>query len=203
MYIWQTMTHRSRLASLLPMQTSQSSLNNKRKHVQSANLSKAAIEAELKRIEEDCIHSGKAHFNAGVRWARYHYWLGVPSVILSALAGAAFFKDYGSAAGMMSSVVAVLTSLMTFLKPSERAAAHKGSGDQYLTLRNDARVFREIRLIYACDEPASLAGLDEFTKRRNELNQASAQFSRADFELARKGINEGEGAHRVDATRRS
>jgi len=165
--------------------------------------SKTAIEIELARIEEDCIHSGKAQFNAGDRWNQYHYWLGIPSVILSALAGAAFFKDYGSVAGVMSSIVAVLTSLMTFLKPSERASAHKGSGDQYLTLRNDARVFREIRLHHACDEPAAIAGLDEFTKRRNELNQASMQVSRSDFEQARKGINEGEGAHRVDAVRGS
>lgn len=159
---------------------------------------KPAIRAELERIEEDCIHSGKAHFNAGDRWARYHYWLGIPSVVLSALAGAAFFKDHGDIAGIMSAVVAILTSLMTFLKPSERASAHKGSGDQYLTLRNDVRVFREIKLTYACDEQAAIAGMDEFTKRRNELNQASAQFSRKDFEQARAGIEQGEAAHRVD-----
>jgi hypothetical protein len=159
---------------------------------------KPVIQAELQRIEEDCIHSGKAHFNAGDRWARYHYCLGIPSVVLSALAGAAFFKNYGDIAGIMSAIVAILTSLMTFLKPSERAAAHNGSGDQYLTLRNDARVFREIRLAYACDEQAAIAGLDEFTKRRNELNQASAQFSRKDFEIARAGIDQGEAAHRVD-----
>lgn len=156
------------------------------------------IQAELQRIEEDCIHSGKAHFNAGARWAKYHYFLGLPSVLLSALAGAAFFKDHGDIAGFMSATVAILTSLMTFLKPSERAAAHKGSGDQYLTLRNDARVFREIKLAHACDEQSALAGLDEFTKRRNELNQASAAFSRKDFETARAGIDQGEAAHRVD-----
>ena len=121
--------------------------------------------------------------------------------MLSALAGAAFFKSYGDIAGIMSAMVAILTSLMTFLKPSERAAAHKGSGDQYLTLRNDARVFREIRLAYACDEQAAIAGMDEFTKRRIELNQASAQFSRKDFEIARAGIDQGEAAHRVDKRR--
>lgn len=157
-----------------------------------------AIKSELERIEEDCIHSGKAHFNAGDRWARYHYRLGLPSVVLSALAGAAFFKNYPDVAGVMSAIVAILTSLMTFLKPSERAAAHKSSGDQYLTLRNDVRVFREIRLVYACDDQAAIATMDEFTKRRNELNQASAQFSRQDFEIARKGIGQGEAVHRTD-----
>lgn len=161
-----------------------------------------AIRAELERIEEDCIHSGKAHFNAGDRWARYHYWLGIPSVVLSALAGAAFFVDHGDIAGIMSAVVAILTSLMTFLKPSERASAHKSSGDQYLTLRNDARVFREVKLSYTCDEQAAIAGMDEFTKRRNELNQASAHFSRNDFEIARVGIDQGEATHSVDATKK-
>lgn len=157
-----------------------------------------AIRTELERIEEDCIHSGKAHFNAGERWARYHYWLGIPSVLLSALAGTAFLKDYGDIAGIMSAIVAILTSLMTFLKPFERTSAHKGNGDQYLTLSNDARVFREVKLAYTCDEQAAIAGLDELTKRRNELNQASAQFSRKDFETARAGIDQGEAAHRVD-----
>lgn len=163
---------------------------------------KDAIRKELERIEEDCIHSGKAHFNAGVRWMRYHYLLGVPSVVLSSIAGAAFFKDFGTAGGVIAAVVAVLTSLMTFLKPSERASTHKSSGDQYLTLRNDVRVFREIKLMHACDDKTAIASMDEFTKRRNELNQASAQVSRGDFEAARAGIDQGEAQHRVDGSRK-
>ena len=159
---------------------------------------RTAIQDELQRIEEDCIHSGKAQFNAGVRWSRYHLFLGVPAVILSALAGTAFFKDQPEIAGVMSTIVAILTALSTFLKPSERASSHKGSGDQYLTLRNDARVLRTVKLDAACDNAAAIANLDEITKRRNELNQASAQPARRDFELARKGIDEGEAAHRVD-----
>lgn len=159
---------------------------------------KIAIRDELERIEEDCIHSGKAQFNAGVRWSRYHLLLGVPAVILSALAGTAFFKDQPNIAGIMSTIVAILTALSTFLKPSERASSHKGSGDQYLTLRNDARVLRTIKLDTTCDDASAIASLDEITKRRNELNLASAQASRSDFEKARMGIDEGEAAHRVD-----
>lgn len=159
---------------------------------------KSTIRDELERIEEDCIHSGKAQFNAGDRWSRYHLWLGVPAVILSALAGTAFFKDQADIAGVMSMAVALLAALSTFLKPSERASSHKNSGDQYLTLRNDARVLRMIKLDASCDDASAIASLDEITKRRNELNQASTQASRRDFESARKGIDEGEAAHRVD-----
>ena len=159
---------------------------------------KPKIRAELERIEEDCTHSGKAHFNAGGRWNRYHFWLGIPAVVLASLASTAFFGHVAAIAGVMSGCVAILTALQTFLKPSERSSAHKAAGDQYLGLRNDARVFREIRLDHACDDQSAIDGLDEFTKRRKELNLASPQFSRGDFELARRGIDQGEATHRVD-----
>ena len=156
------------------------------------------VVAELKRMEEDCTHSGKAHFNAAARWTRWNYGFGIPSVGLSAAAGAAFFQDYAVIAGAMSSAVTVLTALMTFLKPSEKAADHKNSGDQYLSLRNDARVFREIELTQVGDDASAIAGMNGFTTRRNELNQASPAFSNGDFKKAKKGIDRGEALHAVD-----
>lgn len=156
------------------------------------------VVAELLRMEEDCTHSGKAHFNAADRWTWWNYAFGIPSVALSAAAGAAFFQDYAVIAGAMSSAVTVLTALMTFLKPSEKAADHKSSGDQYLSLRNDARVFREIELTQVGDDAAAIAGMNGFTTRRNELNQASPAFAKRDFRRAKKGIDRGEALHAVD-----
>lgn len=156
------------------------------------------ISAELLRMEEDCIHSAKAHFNASARWNTWNYAFGIPSVILSAIAGAAFFKDYSVIAGLMTSAVTVLTALMTFLKPSERSTGHKNAGDQYLSLRNDARLFREIELSQVADDAAAIAGMSGFTTRRNELNQASPQFSKGDYKKAKAGIDAGEALHAVD-----
>ncbi|WP_144420504.1 SLATT domain-containing protein [Pseudomonas protegens] len=65
-----------------------------------------------------------------------NYWLGILSVALSSVAGTAFMKEYGQVAAGLSAVITVLTTLMTFLKPSERASAHKNTGDQYFALRN-------------------------------------------------------------------
>ncbi len=159
---------------------------------------KQSVSHELQRVEEDCVHSGKAQFNAGDRWRGYHYWLGLPSVVMSAFAGAAFLKSEPALAAALSGAAAVLTALMTFLKPAERASAHKASGDQYLALRNDARVFRQVRLMHVCDDQAAVDGLDELTKRRNELNVSSLPVSRADFEKARTGIAQGEATHQLD-----
>lgn len=155
------------------------------------------VQEELHRLEEDCTHSGKAHFNACTRWDRWNYVFGIPSVILSAAAGTAFFENYTVAAGIMSVSVTVLTALMTFLKPAERSTSHKNSGDQYLALRNDSRVFREITLL-TLDDSAGLEGMAGLTKRRNELNQASYMFSNGDFRKAKAGIDAGQALHKVD-----
>ncbi|NNM72093.1 SLATT domain-containing protein [Enterovirga aerilata] len=163
-------------------------------------LNRDKVRAELERMEEDCTHSGKSHFNAADRWARWNYIFGIPSVILSTAAGATFFKDYPVAAGSMALTVAVLTSLMTFLKPGEKSSDHKSSGDQYLALRNNSRVFREITLDSVDDETARTA-LEGLTTRRDELNQASPPFSNGDYRKAKKGIDEGEAKHAVDKKR--
>jgi hypothetical protein len=161
----------------------------------------ANVRTEVLRVEEDCIHSSKSHFNAAERWSTYNFFLGVPSIVLSVLAGTAFLRDYPGLAGLMSGIAAVLTALITFLKPAERAAAHKAAGDQYLTLRNECRVFREIKLSHNRNMTAAIMSMAELTARRNDLNQTSPQFSDQDRRLARKGIEEGEATHIVDKVR--
>ncbi|MEE9926055.1 MAG: SLATT domain-containing protein [Brucella anthropi] len=159
---------------------------------------KAKIASELQRLEEDCSHSGKAHFNASDRWNQFNYWFGIPSVVISGLVGTALVKDHVMWASAGSAAVTVLTALVTFLKPAEKATLHKTSGDQYLTLRNDSRVFREITLMRNAEEAAALEGLEGLTKRRNELNQASPLFANRDFKKAKKGVDEGQATHAVD-----
>ncbi|WP_419695930.1 hypothetical protein ACN2CC_06620 [Mesorhizobium muleiense] len=56
------------------------------------DVTRERVRDELLRMEEDCIHSGKAHFNASARWAVWNYVFGIPSVILSTAAGAAFSR---------------------------------------------------------------------------------------------------------------
>jgi len=53
-----------------------------------------SLSKEASRIEEDCIHSAKSHFNAADCWRNRHYWFGVPATMLGAAAGAAIVKDW-------------------------------------------------------------------------------------------------------------
>ena len=158
-----------------------------------------ALATEAQRIEEDAIHSAKSHLNAADTWNRRHYWLGVPATVVTALAGAAVIKDLTLAAQLCALAGAILTGLLTFLKPTDRAAKHKSSGDQYLSLRNDVRVFREVELKDVGGRKSAPTRLKALSQRRNELNQSSPDIPRVAFEQARRGIEAGEATYRVDS----
>lgn len=158
----------------------------------------AALQREAERLEEDATYSSKGHFNAEDTWVRRNYWLGVPATVLGAIAGATLIKSQPELATAFTLSASLLTGLMTFLKPNERAALHRSAAGQFLALRNEARFFREIELLEAGrldDLPDRLKSLSD---RRNELNLKSPSIPRRAFVSARKGIEEGEAEHKAD-----
>lgn len=158
----------------------------------------AAMRKEAERIEEDATYSSKGHFNAEDAWVRRNYWLGVPATILGAVAGATLIKSQPEWASVFTLAASLLTGLMTFLKPNERAAMHRAAAGKFLALRNELRFFREIELLQEEkleDLPNRLKTLSE---ARNELNLTSPSIPRRAFVAARKGIEEGEAMHKVD-----
>lgn len=158
----------------------------------------AALRREAERIEEDATYSSKSHFNAEDAWVRRHYWLGIPATALAAIAGAALIKSQPEWASAFTLVASLLMGLMTFLKPNERAAMHRAAAGQFLALRNEARLFREVDLLQS-DQLGELPGrLKALSATRNELNQKSPSIPRGAFVAARKGIEEGEATHIVD-----
>lgn len=156
------------------------------------------LAAEAQRIEEDTEHSFKGHYNAAARWARYHLWIGLPSALLAAVAGAAAFKDLPELAGALALVSTALTTVLTFLKPSERSEMHKTVAGQYQTLRNQARIFREIELADCGSPDQAKARLMELAWSRDELNQTAPDPGRRNYELAKKDIDSGRARYRVD-----
>ncbi len=157
-----------------------------------------ALRKEAERIEEDSIHSAKGHFNSASTWKRRHYLLGIPATILGALAGAAIIKNYQEVAGVLSLSATILTALVTFLKPTDTATSHKKVADQYLALRNDARIFREVEMLEDSDIQTLSDKLKSLAARRNELNQNSPEIPRKAFETARLGIKDGENQYNTD-----
>lgn len=158
----------------------------------------SALRREAERIEEDATYSSKSHFNAESTWERRHYWLGVPATALAAIAGATLIRSQPELASIFALAASLLTGLMTFLKPNERATMHRTAAGQFLALRNDARFFREIELLQTDRLDELSEKLKTLSATHNELNQKSPSIPRGAFVAARKGIEEGEANHRVD-----
>jgi hypothetical protein len=165
-------------------------------------MTKENLIKEARRIEEDSLYSAKGHFVAAIFWTNFHLWIGVPTAILAAIAGASAlsqFDNHNIVAGILAIIVTALTAITTFLNPNEKANSHLNAGNKYNSLRNKARIFCEID---SCGENNSIQELTkqlkELAKQRNELNQNSPQIPRWAFKRAKKGIEGGEANYKVD-----
>lgn len=157
-----------------------------------------ALYSEARRIEEDSEYSAKRHFNTCDLWTWGHYLLGGPAAILAALATTAIVKNNTGWAQLLALAAALFSGLLTFLKPNDRAAQHRTVGNQYLALRNDARIFRHIDLREAVDEGKKAERLRRLAQRRTDLNGSAPTTPNWAFQKARKGIEEGEATYKVD-----
>ena len=162
-----------------------------------------ALQDELRReafrVEEDSIHSGKAHYEAATRWRRVNLSLGIPATVVAAAAGVSAFKDAPLVGAFLAFTAAALSALLTFLNPDARASAHAAAGAAYIALRNQARIFANIDL-RAQDHADSRAFLAELASKRDELNASSPAVPKWAFEQARRGIAAGQSEYRVDST---
>lgn len=160
---------------------------------------KKELSLEAERIEEDSIHSAKSQFEASNKWKNINLLLGIPTAIISGIAGISILNEWSYVfAGFLALIVGALTTLMTFLNPNQKANAHLNSGNNYLALRNRARIFKNISLNSREDINALSEELKLLADERNNLNKNSLQCSRKNFETARRGISEGETKYLAD-----
>ena len=159
-----------------------------------------ALRAELSRIEEDATVTGKAHFNAADRWSRTHLWIGVPSALLAAAAGASAWKNQPEVAGALALVSGAMTAVLTFLDPKSRHAAHHQAGARSLALRNEARLLRTVELL--ATPPAALpdlvARVKDIASRYADANAAGPLIPQHAYRRAIAGIAQGQARHAVD-----
>ncbi|MBU1810075.1 MAG: SLATT domain-containing protein, partial [Candidatus Omnitrophica bacterium] len=165
---------------------------------QSVSKAKLEIMKESKRIEESSLYSAKGHFAAAHTWANFHLIIGVPIVVLAAIAGSSFVNNNNVMAGVLSLVVAVLSAVMTFLNPNERSSSHLNAGNSYDVLQNEVRIFRTIDCWREDPEQILTERLKNFSNQKGKLNQGSPQIPWWAYQIAKRGIKAGEGSYEVD-----
>ncbi|MDC0088982.1 SLATT domain-containing protein [Porticoccaceae bacterium] len=155
------------------------------------------LKREAIRVEEDCNYSSKGHFEQSARWKKVHYWLGIPSALIAGCAGISAFEGHILLAGGLAILVTAFTSIITFLNPSGKSSEHLSSGNSYLTLRNKARLFRNVHATLSTEKELRDMLL-ALSNHRDDLNSTSPQISKGCFEKARKNIEEGQTNYKVD-----
>lgn len=161
---------------------------------------KEEIIREAKRIEESALHSAKGHFKAAALWGQFHMAMGLPMVVLAAVAGASAFAKLDqdkNLAGILSLIVVVLSSVSTFLNPNKKASEHLNAGNKYDSLLNKVRIFRTIECWEHSDDVLS-DRIKRHSEDKNVLNQSSPQIPWLARMMAKHGIKTGEADYEVD-----
>jgi len=162
------------------------------------NSTTGGIIRESKRIGEDSVVSAKGHYEAGARWGWAHLAIGLPSALVSGVAGVTALSHFPMLGGILALVGGTLTGATTFLNPERRAAAHRSAGDGYIGLRNKARLLREVKVPNASDADQLVTELEELSQAYDDHTQGSPQLPTWAYKKAEKGIRAGEAEHAVD-----
>jgi hypothetical protein len=152
----------------------------------SVSKTKDEIIKEAKRIEEALLYSSKGNFTTARFWSSFHLWIGIPMVLMSAVAGASALAQFDAShfvAGILSILIAALSGVMTFLNPNSKAAAH---------------------LIWSIDcwqdesEQVLTEKLKYISEQKDNLNQTCPQPPKWAYRIAKRGIEAGEADYKVD-----
>lgn len=94
-----------------------------------------------------------AHYDAATHFERLNLVLGIPVIILSTVVGTTVFATLAESStsirtqllvGLMSVLAAVLASLQTFLRFSERAEKHRACGAKYAGLKAELEIVQAL-----------------------------------------------------------
>ncbi len=157
------------------------------------------IQKELDRIMEDTNYSQKGHFSASAIYSCIHFSLGIIVSVLSFIAVTILLSNPTNLTIItyLALSAGIISTISTFIDPDKKHREHLKAANLYLTLRNDARIFKNIK-IQNLNEEQTIRGVETFNDRRNNLNEEMPQIHKWAFLLARKNIKDGQLKYEVD-----
>jgi hypothetical protein len=135
--------------------------------------------AKWQRRMTACQH---AYYLEAERFRRWHFWLGIPAVVLSSVVGTAVFAtlektDIGMFPrifiALVSIAAAVLAGLQTFLRLAETASSHGAAADWYAAIKRDIEQLLAMR---AEDRGNAKTSTDTLRKEINKVGQKSPEL---------------------------
>jgi hypothetical protein len=151
------------------------------------------LRKEADQLQQESLLAAEEHYAAETLWYHLNYCLGIPATILAAVAGGAAFSKINHSeivAGSLSIVVAILSSLTTFLDPKRIFSDHHAAAKGFESLYHRAGV---IYRLSSLDENASDADLqkriEELRASFIQLNQQRLAISALAHKRAREAVD--------------
>lgn len=140
------------------------------------------------------VLSQQGHYNASAYFERLNYWMGIPVVILSAFVGTSVFATLEKnvdtrlriVIGLISVIAAVLASLQTFFRFSDRSEIHRDFGGRYGALR---REIEQIISFPPSSEEELRQLLTDLRQRLDTLGTEAPEIPRWAWKLAEQRIH--------------
>lgn len=152
-----------------------------------------AIRIEVSRIHESAVYSAQGQFEAAKLWRIVHWSMGALTAAMSTLAAViTFASDLQVASGVLAVLAAVAAAVLTGVRPDKLAERAQGSGNDYTSLRNDARRLRDI-LAPVDALPELRDALVQLAERASDLDHAADPIPRLAYWLAKCNIERDKG----------
>lgn len=149
------------------------------------------IRDELELLEDDLHYTERTHFSMESAYRSWHNRGGVAAALLSAGAGATILADWSAAiAGASALLAALVSSVLTFMRPERRAQEHLSGGRRLADLRGRVRHTLRIDLPVA-DFGQMRERLEELRQAKVEVDATLPPTSDRHFSKARERIQRG------------
>lgn len=138
-----------------------------------------------------CRQSQRLNYETANIYIRYHYVVGVLSIILSAIVSSSFISQnnaYVNLSGVISLIVGILTALQTFFRFSEKAEKYKTISAKYGAVRrqleylmaqediNKSELARQLDSIKATMDDLALNSLNIPSKvKKKQINKLNSE----------------------------
>lgn len=162
----------------------------------------------IRKTKVDCLYGKKKHFNAADRKQSYHYWLGVPLVLINIAVGTTLFisltegrEDWTQFIPVvLAFIAAIMGGMQTYFNFSEKVEGHKRCGNEYLGLMKRCNMLESLIRDELVNNADAIKRLELISDDVNSINKMSESYStsNSDYQKAKLGIESGEETYNQD-----
>jgi hypothetical protein len=151
---------------------------------------RGAIREELLQLQDDLLHTEKAHFAAAERLRPLGRWLAGGAAVCSVAAAASLFASVTLVTGLLNLIAAVTTSVLATMRFEGLTQEHQAAGRQLGALRV------RVRHVVTLDvERLSVEDLRDFVETvstdKGSVDSTSPPIAQRDYNTARTRIQAG------------